>query len=28
MWLFLSQLKKRPLLPLHDPRLEEVVHHG
>ena len=28
MWLFLSQLKKRPLLPLHDPRLEEVLHHG
>jgi hypothetical protein len=28
MWLFLSQLRKRPLLPLHDPRLEEVVHHG
>ncbi len=28
MWLFLSQLRKRPLLPLHDPRLEEVLHHG
>lgn len=30
LWLgvFLSQLKKRPLLPLHDPRLEEVAHHG
>jgi hypothetical protein len=28
MWVFLSQLKARPLLPLHDPRLEEVLHHG
>jgi hypothetical protein len=28
IWLFLSQLKKKPLLPLHDPRLEEVIHHG
>ncbi len=28
MWLFLSQLKGKPLLPLHDPRLEEVLHHG
>jgi hypothetical protein len=28
MWVFLSQLRTRPLLPLHDPRLEEVVHHG
>ncbi len=28
MWLFLSQLKAKPLLPLHDPRLEEVLHHG
>lgn len=28
MWLFLSQLKAKPLLPLHDPRLEEVLPHG
>jgi hypothetical protein len=28
MWAFLRQLKDKPLLPLHDPRLEEVLHHG
>ena len=28
MWVFLSQLRGKPLLPLHDPRLEEVLHHG
>lgn len=30
LWLgvFLSQLKSQPLVPLHDPRLEEVLHHG
>ncbi|MBZ5564458.1 MAG: hypothetical protein LAP13_18810 [Acidobacteriia bacterium] len=28
MWLFLSQLKAKPLLPLHDPRLEEALPHG
>jgi hypothetical protein len=30
MWLavFVRQLKARPLLPLHDPRLREAVHHG
>ncbi|HET7841829.1 MAG TPA: hypothetical protein VFM21_09500, partial [Terriglobia bacterium] len=28
MWVFLWQLKGKPLLPLHDPRLEEVLHHG
>ena len=26
-WVFLSQLKGKPLLPLHDPRLEEAMHH-
>lgn len=28
MWRFLSQLRATPLVPLHDPRLEEVLHHG
>ncbi len=30
VWLFLSQLRDKPLLPLHDPRLdlEGVAHHG
>jgi hypothetical protein len=28
IWVFLSQLRTKPLLPLHDPRLEEVLHHG
>ncbi len=28
MWVFLTHLKTRPLLPLHDPRLEEILHHG
>jgi len=28
LWVFLWQLKGKPLLPLHDPRLEEVLHHG
>lgn len=27
MWGFLSQLRGKPLLPLHDPRLEEALHH-
>lgn len=27
MWLFLSQLRSKPLLPLHDQRLEEALHH-
>jgi hypothetical protein len=27
VWVFLSQLKGRPLLPLHDPRLEEAMNH-
>jgi hypothetical protein len=28
-WLaaFLGQLQQRPLLPAHDPRMQEVVHH-
>ena len=30
VWLayFLTQLEKRPLMPLHDPHLEEVLEHG
>jgi hypothetical protein len=28
MGVFLWQLQRRSLLPLHDPRLQEVVHHG
>jgi len=30
LWLFLSQLRSQPLVPLHDPRLElgGVAHHG
>ncbi|MFQ5962462.1 MAG: hypothetical protein ACE5MG_13815, partial [Candidatus Methylomirabilales bacterium] len=27
MWFFIWQLKGRPLLPLHDPRLEGIVSH-
>jgi hypothetical protein len=28
MAVFVWQLQRRSLLPLHDPRLQEVVHHG
>ena len=30
IWLayFLYQLEKRPLMPLHDPHLEEALEHG
>jgi hypothetical protein len=28
LWYFLTQLEKRPLMPLHDPQLEEVLAHG
>ncbi|MFQ5983183.1 MAG: hypothetical protein ACE5KS_07405, partial [Woeseiaceae bacterium] len=28
MWFFIRQLKGRSLVPLHDPRLQEVVGHG
>jgi hypothetical protein len=28
VWRFLSQLKERPLLPLHDPRLKEILQHA
>ena len=27
-WRFLAQLRGKPLLPLHDPRLEKIVQHG
>jgi hypothetical protein len=27
-WRFMGNLKSRPLLPLHDPRMEVVGHHG
>jgi hypothetical protein len=27
LWAYLTQLKARPLLPVHDPSLEEVLHH-
>jgi hypothetical protein len=27
-WQFAAQLKGRPALPLHDPRLEEILQHG
>jgi hypothetical protein len=27
-WRFTSQLRGRPLLPLHDPRLKEIMQHG
>ncbi len=27
LWVFLSKLQERPLLPLNDPRLEEALHH-
>ena len=27
LWSFLSQLQKRPLLPTHDPRLRDALHH-
>jgi hypothetical protein len=28
LWQFAAQLKGRPLLPLHDPRLKEIMQHG
>jgi len=28
LWRFAAQLKGRPLLPLHDPRLKEITQHG
>ena len=28
LWRFASQLKGRPLLPLHDPRLKEILQHA
>ncbi len=28
LWYFLGQLKKRPLLPLRDPHVEEALQHG
>jgi hypothetical protein len=28
VWQFAAQLKGRPLLPLHDPRLREIMQHG
>jgi hypothetical protein len=28
LWRFIAQLKGKPLLPLHDPRLEEIIQHG
>jgi hypothetical protein len=28
VWRFASQLKGRPLLPRHDPRLKEIMHHA
>ena len=28
LWRFTSQLKGRPLLPLHDPRLKEILQHA
>lgn len=28
LWRFTSQLKGRPLLPLHDPRLKEIMQHA
>jgi hypothetical protein len=28
LWRFAAQLKGRPLLPLHDPRLKEIMQHG
>jgi len=28
LWRYASQLKGRPLLPLHDPRLKEIMQHG
>jgi hypothetical protein len=27
VWLFIGQLKKRPLLPVNDPYLAETLHH-
>ena len=28
MWAFFGQLSNRPLLPQHDPMLEEALQHG
>ena len=28
LWYFLTQLEKRPLMPLNDPQLEGALHHG
>ena len=28
LWYFLTQLEKRPLMPLHEPQLEEALAHG
>jgi hypothetical protein len=28
IWAFITHLEGKPLLPLHDPRLEEILHHG
>jgi hypothetical protein len=28
VWRFISHLKERPLLPLHDPRLKEIMQHA
>jgi hypothetical protein len=28
LWRFAANLKSRPLLPLHDPRMEAIGHHG
>jgi len=28
LWYFLTQLEKRPLMPLSDPQLEDALHHG
>jgi len=28
LWYFLRQLEKRPLIPIHDPHLEEALEHG
>jgi hypothetical protein len=28
IWRFVAQLKGQPLMPLHDPRLEEILQHG
>jgi hypothetical protein len=28
LWYFLTQLEKRPLMPIHEPHLEEALHHG